>query len=109
MPYVFAVEDPLGRAILLDQSNWDKHAAYRPELLPYLEAIKSVIVKPHVIMVDGAGIRHYYRKNMSREPRFYPLFLHLVVREFPFEWKLLSWRFERNVEEGDVEWLDLTV
>ena len=72
---LWTVTDPRGIDVSLAEDVWQEHTAYRPEISPYLSAIRDTVQEPDAIYFDpkttarrttGAKIYLYYRSNLTQ-------------------------------------------
>jgi hypothetical protein len=107
----FIVTDCFGKEVRLDHSNWEKHAARRPEAVPYHDRLPEVLRSPHlVIKAYRDGHFHFYRLGVT-EGRFRNHYLKVVV-EYAGDGRsgvVKTWWLPTEVDaEGSIEWVNMT-
>jgi hypothetical protein len=104
------IKDLFGRRVLLDHSNWVKHAPRRPEVVPYHDRISLALTDPDWVLQTPDGQRHFYRRDIG-EGRFRNHYLRVIVEYYEDRQvgKIKTCWFQRTIDTvGAVLWMHPT-
>lgn len=104
MAEVFAVKDPLGRRVVLDDNGWEHISRRHPEVIPFQQELRRVITSPEVILEDDAHAYSYSILGLVSEP-YRHSYLRVVVEQRGNTLLVVTAHFDAWPGKGTLVWM----